>query len=213
MKNTPKKKNNTTNKLTILIVAAAAILVAVIIISALQSSHAQAPASVPGTSSAPGSLSTGFVVPSFSAMDLHGNTVDNSFFAKQRLTMVNVWGTFCGPCIREMPDLAQLPSALPSTDFALLGIVADTNFQRTDANKATEDTARQQMNTAGATYTSIIPDASILQNVLSSVSVVPTTFFVDRTGTVVGQILTGSKSKAQWISIIQSMLASLPAGS
>lgn len=212
MKNTPKKKK-TTSKLTIVVLAAAAILVAVIIISALQDSRAQAPAGAPSATAAPASLGTGYVVPAFSALDLHGNTIDNGFFAKQRLTMVNVWGTFCGPCIREMPDLAQLPSAFPSSDFALLGIVADTNFQRTDANKATEDTARQQMAAAGATYTSIIPDTSMLQNVLVSVSVVPTTFFVDRTGTVVGKVLTGSKSKAQWISIIQGMLATLPAGS
>lgn len=212
MKNMP-KKTRTTSKLTILILAAAAILVAVIIISALKNAGTSVPASGTGTSTAPSSLSTGYIVPAFSATDLKGQTVDNSFFAKQRLTMVNVWGTFCGPCIREMPDLAQLPSAFPSSDFALLGIVADTSFERTDANKATEDTARQQMSTAGATYTSIIPDASIMQHLLVSVSVVPTTFFVDRTGTVVGKVLTGSKSKAQWISIIQSMLASLPAGS
>lgn len=209
MNTTSKKKQP--EKLTILILAAAVILVAVVVISGLRTTNA--PSAAPGTGAPASSLGTGYVIPAFSATDLHGNTIDNSFFAKQRLTMVNIWGTFCGPCIREMPDLAQLPSAFPSTDFALLGVVADTSFQRTTANKATEDTARQQTSAAGATYPSIIPDASILQNVLSSVSVVPTTFFVDRTGSVVGTILTGSRSKAQWVSVIQNMLASLPAGS
>ncbi|MCE5192605.1 MAG: TlpA disulfide reductase family protein [Candidatus Cryosericum sp.] len=212
MKTKPKNKKLASN-LTILILAAAAILVAVIIGSALQGTHSSAPSTGTGTSTAPSSLGTGYVIPAFRAMDLQGNIIDNSFFAKQRLTMVNVWGTFCGPCIREMPDLAQLPSVFPSTDFALLGIVADTSFQRTDANKVTEDTARQQMSAAGASYPSIIPDASIMQHLLVSVNFVPTTFFVDRTGTVVGEVLTGSKSKAQWTSIIQGVLASLPAGS
>jgi len=163
VKTKPKNKKLTSN-LTILILVAVAILVTVIIGSALQGTHTSAPSTGTGTSTAPSSLGTGYVIPAFSAMDLQGNIIDNSFFAKQRLTMVNVWGTFCGPCIREMPDLAQLPSAFPSSDFALLGIIADTNVQRTDANKATEDTARQQMSAAGASYPSIIPDASIMQH-------------------------------------------------
>jgi carbonic anhydrase/acetyltransferase-like protein (isoleucine patch superfamily) len=52
-----------------------------------------------------------------------------------------------------------------------------------------------------------------MNELLADVSVVPTTFFVDHTGTVVGEVLTGSRTKAQWMTVIQGMLASLPAGS
>jgi thiol-disulfide isomerase/thioredoxin len=156
------------------------------------------------TQQGPETLKAGYVIRPFSARDLNGQTVDNSFFAKQRLTMVNVWGTFCGPCIREMPDLAQLPAEFRSSDFAILGVIADTP----DADN--EITARQLVSTAGATYTNVIPDRSITVEMLADVTVVPTTFFVDHTGTVVGTVLTGSRSKAQWITVIKSVLASLP---
>ena len=43
----------------------------------------------------------------FESVDLEGNTVDESILADHQLTMINVWATFCGPCINEMPDLGQ----------------------------------------------------------------------------------------------------------
>jgi thiol-disulfide isomerase/thioredoxin len=193
---------NGISRLTLLIAALVVILVAVIIVSALQ--DARQTTSGTSTSTGPSTLSTGYVLPPFSATDLNGRIVDNSFFAKQRLTMVNVWGTFCGPCIREMPDLAQLPAAFPTTDFAILGVIADT------PDASNEATARQLTGSTGVTYTNVIPDRSLTIEMLADVSVVPTTFFVDRTGTVVSEVLTGSHTKAQWMSIIQGVLANLP---
>lgn len=200
-----------TSRLTLLIAVLVIILAAVIVVTALQDARKNAPATgtTPGTgtTTGPATLGTGYVVRPFSASDLNGRTVDNTFFARQRLTMVNVWGTFCGPCIREMPDLAQLPSEYPSTDFAILGVIADT------PDAANEATARQLTGSTGVTYTNVIPDRSIMTEMLADVSVVPTTFFVDRTGTVVGKVLTGSRTKDQWMNVIQGVLTSLPAGS
>jgi len=204
MKKTRMHKNGT-SKLTLLIAALVVILVAVIVVSVLQDARKKTPGT--GTTTGPSTLGTGYVVRSFSASDLNGHSIDNSFFAKQRLTMVNVWGTFCGPCIREMPDLAQLPGEFPATDFAILGVIADT------PDPANEATARQLTGSTGVTYTNVIPDRSIMNDLLADISVVPTTFFVDHTGTVVGKVLTGSRTKGQWMSVIQGMLASLPAGS
>jgi thiol-disulfide isomerase/thioredoxin len=196
---------NGTSKLTLLIAALVVILVAVIVVSALQNAKPTTPST--GTTTGPSTLGTGYVVRPFSASDLNGRIVDNTFFANQRLTMVNVWGTFCGPCIREMPDLAQLPGEFPATDFAILGVIADT------PDASNEATARQLTGSTGVTYTNVIPDRSIMTEMLAGVSVVPTTFFVNRTGTVVGEVLTGSHTKAQWMTVIQSMLANLPTGS
>ena len=156
-------------------------------------------------------LKSGSTLPSFSATDLDGTAIDNSFFASHRVTMVNVWGTFCGPCIEEMPDLAQLPAAFAPADFALVGIVADTSYQNTSANAETNATARQLVASAQATYPSIIPDRVLVEQVLPGVSVVPTTFFVDSSDTLIGDPIEGSGTKEQWINLIQSVLDSLPA--
>ncbi|HZL82483.1 MAG TPA: TlpA disulfide reductase family protein [Candidatus Deferrimicrobium sp.] len=209
--NTTRMHRNGTSKLILLIAALVVILVTVIVVSAVQGARRTTPGTGTtidaGTPTGPSTLGTGYVVRPFSASDLNGRIVDNSFFANQRLTMVNVWGTFCGPCIREMPDLAQLPGEFPATDFAILGVIADT------PDASNEATARQLTNSTGVTYTNVIPDRSIMTEMLANVSVVPTTFFVDHTGTVVGEVLTGSRSKAEWMTVIQGVLANLPAGS
>ena len=44
----------------------------------------------------------------FTATDLAGNEVTQSVFEGHPVTMVNVWATFCGPCLREMPDLGAI---------------------------------------------------------------------------------------------------------
>ena len=44
----------------------------------------------------------------FEGTDLEGNTVSQEVFTQSRLTMVNVWATYCNPCLREMPGLGEL---------------------------------------------------------------------------------------------------------
>ena len=39
--------------------------------------------------------------------------------------MVNVWATYCQPCIREMPDLGQLSGEYDKADFQIIGIISD----------------------------------------------------------------------------------------
>ena len=44
----------------------------------------------------------------FEGMDLEGNTISEDVFLQSKLTMVNVWATYCGPCLNEMPGLGEL---------------------------------------------------------------------------------------------------------
>ena len=39
----------------------------------------------------------------FEVTDLDGKKVDKSIFQEADVTMVNVWATFCNPCLEEMP--------------------------------------------------------------------------------------------------------------
>ena len=62
----------------------------------------------------------------FTAKDLDGNEVDQSVFANAKLTMMNIWATFCGPCINEMPELGEL-AAEGGTNYQIIGVCADLN--------------------------------------------------------------------------------------
>ena len=52
-----------------------------------------------------GSQASKTVFGTFESKTLDGEDVSQDIFSKADLTMVNIWGTFCGPCIKEMPEL------------------------------------------------------------------------------------------------------------
>ena len=61
----------------------------------------------------------------FETVDINNNPFDQSVFTKSKLTMVNIWATFCGPCINEMPDLAELNKQYDNEKFQIVGIPVD----------------------------------------------------------------------------------------
>ena len=66
---------------------------------------------------------------------LDGTPVTENVFSGSRVVMVNVWATFCGPCINEMPELGRLASEYAPEDLKIIGLVGDV-YNRTDLAKA-----------------------------------------------------------------------------
>ena len=123
---------------------------------------------------------------SFTAEDINGNTVTEAIFSEADLTIVNVWGISCEPCISELPELAAWAAELPE-NARLIGIVTDVTPQ--DASGL--ETARKILERAGVTYTNLLYDES-LEPLLSDVIGTPTTLFYDSDGVRVHQSVVGS---------------------
>lgn len=69
--------------------------------------------------------------PENAAPDLVLDKVDGSgtvSLAEQRgkVVLVDLWATWCVPCIAELPHLQALSEELPSEDFMMLGIVLES---------------------------------------------------------------------------------------
>ncbi|MDO5715322.1 MAG: TlpA family protein disulfide reductase [Tissierellia bacterium] len=139
---------------------------------------------------------------SFNTMTLEGEKLaSEDYFSQSALTMVNVWGTFCPPCIHEMPDLAKLHQDYEESEFQILGLIIDTTV-----NAATNvEEAEEIVKSSNVTYTNILVSPS-LEEYLSNFQAVPTTFFVDAQGNVVGNAYKGAKSYDQWKAIIDETL-------
>ena len=90
----------------------------------------QAPVSdtdtAPNETPADDSQASAGVMSRFTATDLEGVEVDQSIFSDYKLTMVNVWATFCTPCINEMPDLGELAAEYSDQGVRIVGLVLDT---------------------------------------------------------------------------------------
>ena len=144
----------------------------------------------------------------FTARDLDGNTVTEAAFQNADVTMVNVWATYCGPCLQEMPSLGEIASEYADKGFQIIGVVSDVGESDEDAKSVREITDK-----TGANYAHLLPSQSLADQLLSGMMYVPTTVFLDKDGYLLGQAVVGSKSKAEWKSIIDDMLELAAAGS
>lgn len=144
---------------------------------------------------------------SFSSKDMAGNVVTSDIFAKNKLTMVNIWGTFCPPCIREMPDLAKLNSANKSNGVEVIGIPIDIVDRKGNVVPYTKADGDAIIKQTGADYTHVVPTKDMLDGVLRNIQAVPATIFVDKDGKIVGQMYLGARSQKDWQKIIDSLLS------
>lgn len=125
--------------------------------------------------------------PAFTATDLDGNSVTESIFGEKDLTVLNIWGTFCGPCIGEMPELGAWAREMPD-NVQLLGLIIDINGEDDTEHRDLAVDITQQ---ADADFTNLIANADfapILRNVVG----VPTTLFIDGNGKIVGDPIIGA---------------------
>ena len=160
----------------------------------------------PGNATAGDSAQAGLFT-SFDATDLSGNPVDETIFAKDTITMVNVWATYCGPCLNEMPELGELSQEYADKGVQIIGIPIDTIDTYGKPDQAQINTAAELASQTGADYTHILPSEDLLSRGLYNIYAVPTTYFVDSKGNQIGQEYMGAKSKADWVAIIDQLLA------
>ena len=146
---------------------------------------------------------------SFETTDLAGNVVTADVFADHKLTMINVWATYCSPCLQEMPELGELSREYQDKGVQIIGIPIDTLEQDGTWSQSQVANAASLASQTGADYLHILPSQDLIQAGLSDIYAVPTTFFVDGSGNVTGDTYMGSKSKKEWEKIIDQTLENM----
>lgn len=149
-------------------------------------------------------------VPFFGAFEsetIDGEKVTDNVFKGNKVTMVNVWGTFCSPCIREMPDLQKLSETYESKGVKLIGIVADTyDYTKGENNADKIADAEDIIEQTGVKYMNILPSVSLNSAKLDTIFSFPTTYFLDENGAIIGSEYVGSRSYDQWCQIVDDIL-------
>ena len=133
----------------------------------------------------------------FNTKTLDGTTITEESLKDYDLTMINIWATYCGPCKEEMKDLAKLYESLPE-NVNMTSICTDA------ADEA--ELAQKIIDTNGAKFKVIIPDDKLQESLLNYVTGVPTTFFVDKDGNMVGEPVMGARSMDEYMDEIQKRL-------
>lgn len=144
----------------------------------------------------------------FNTVDLDGQPVDQSIFAEAKLTMVNIWATWCNPCRVEIPDIAALAkNEFAELDIQVLGIVTDVEVD--EDHEMELALAKQILDEAGASYLNVKFNKNMNDSLFKFVQAFPTTVFMDSNGNVVGAEIVGARSKDAFLKEAEARLAML----
>lgn len=138
----------------------------------------------------------------FEGSTLEGKALDSSMFQDYDLTMLNIWATWCGPCVNEMPYLQSVYEQLPE-NVQFLTLCQDGNSSKM--------LAEEILNSSKAEFDTLVPNDSIEEGILPLVRAFPTTLFVDSEGYVV-YTMEGAPSShvaETYLSILQTQLDTL----
>lgn len=130
--------------------------------------------------------------PAISGMSLSGK---NFTFTPGKVSVVNVWASWCSPCRAEEPTLSALSRTFPDVQF--IGILTRDNPVNAEAF------ARKR----GTPYPTLIDD-SILIGFSKSLpaNAIPTTVVIDRQGKVAARI-SGAVTVASLTQLIEEVSA------
>ena len=124
----------------------------------------------------------------FKGKDLDGNDVDDSLFAKNKVTVVNFWFSGCKPCVEELSKLNELNETLKEMGGEVVGINTDT----LDNNEAGIKEAKEILKAQGVSYKNLTFDSnSTVGKYYGNIMTFPTTVLVDKDGNIVGEPFMG----------------------
>ena len=124
----------------------------------------------------------------FKGKDLDGKDVDDSLFAKNKVTVVNFWFSGCKPCVGELSKLNELNEKLKEMGGEVVGINTDT----LDNNEAGIKEAKEILKAQGASYKNLTFDSnSTVGKYAGNIMAFPTTVLVDKDGNIVGEPFMG----------------------
>ena len=121
----------------------------------------------------------------FETTDLEGNPVTSEeIFSDHKITMINMWATWCDPCKDELPELAEMAKTFEEQGCQIIGICLDAEDEATMAE------GRAILENAGVGYLNIVP-FEYREECLPN-SAYPTTYFVDENATVLDEVIVGA---------------------
>ncbi len=128
----------------------------------------------------------GNAVPNFSFTNEKGEHVNLAELAKGKAVLINFWATWCGPCVKEIPDLIALHSEFQSKGGMVIGISVDRD---SDVLSVVSNFSKEK----GINY-SVVIDNGNLEQAFGGIRGIPTTFMITKDGQISKKIV-GLQSK------------------
>jgi thiol-disulfide isomerase/thioredoxin len=135
-------------------------------------------------------VESGTVAPNFTARSLSGGDVSLAQY-KGQVVLLNLWATWCVPCIREMPALDRLQRQLAGK-VTVLAVSVDVGAGKTDDFGNPGGDVAAYVKALGLTMPILLdPESNVKRQY--GVTGLPTTFIIGRDGVVVEKKLGAAK--------------------
>ena len=145
----------------------------------------------------------------FETKGIDGKDYTEKVFSDYDLTLVNIFTTWCSPCVNEIPELEKLYEEMKEKGVGVVGVVLDTVGDDGKQDEATVKKAGVLQKKTKASYPFLIPDSTMMNGRLNGISAFPETFFVDKEGNIVGETYSGSHTLDEWKEIVEKELENI----
>ena len=126
---------------------------------------------------------TGTEAPDFTYASMDGEEVTLSDFEGEKVILVNVWATWCPPCVVEMPSMQRLYESLKDEDFEILAVSIDAPLGETDAFGREGGDLRNFTDEHGLTFQILHDPAGSIQRLYQTTGV-PESFVIGKDGVI-----------------------------
>ena len=120
----------------------------------------------------------GVPAPDFTLPDLDGKMVSLADY-KGKVVFLNIWATWCAPCIEEMPSMEKLYQKLKDEEFEILAISID---------ELGADVVIPFMNKYKLSFNALTDKAGTIKS-LYRITGVPESFVIDKDGRIVEEVV------------------------
>jgi len=120
----------------------------------------------------------GSPAPNFTLPDLKGKMVSLADY-KGQVVLLNIWATWCRPCVEEMPSMEKLHQELKDEKFVIIAVSID---------ESGADVVRPFMKKHKLSFPALIDSAGTI-NSLYQTTGVPESFIIDKQGKILEEII------------------------
>lgn len=128
--------------------------------------------------------------------DYEGKEYKFSEISKNKVVFLNFWGTWCGPCRNEIPDIIAIQNELGTKDFLVIGMACERSEQ--EINKVISFVKVNGLNYVNFMRTKEIADY------YGGIKYIPSTYLIDKNGIVVDEKVGGNNKETfmKWIKTV-----------